>query len=149
MAMSVLAGCHGQPDRQSQVPTSTKAPSQVPHADDWAKLILGDWVSRPRPAKERLTDVCSTDYTFTISAGGGFSNGTDDGHWQLRGNALTITMSGNEQDDDDGPAKSGASKPYVVHTRLVRFASPVLTTMTDGKPEYWYHCPASQQETRK
>ena len=116
-------------------------PKTPPATVRWAKLIVGTWVSSSGPPEGGPEDNCEVDTNFDFGADGSYGTSSSEGHWRLDGDMLVATTTAQNPDGDIGPPMKKLAKPYLVHSRLIAYKAPVLTTITEGQKEYWYRCP--------
>jgi hypothetical protein len=131
-----------------EVPTSASKSPEVPVAirpsspdQDWGRIIVGSWVSRSAPPQGDPEDICATDTNFDFGGDGSYATSSDEGRWRLSGNRLIIAITASNPDGDIGPPMKKIVKPIAIHSRLISYKAPILTTITDGEKEYWYRCP--------
>jgi len=124
------------PERPVTIPSTNS-----PQGQEWAKLIVGSWVSNSAPPRGDPEDNCATDTNFDFGADGSYATSSDEGHWSLSGNILVSTITASNPDGDIGPPMKKLLKPNAIHSQLVSYRAPVLIAITDGKTEYWHHCP--------
>jgi len=143
-SLLLLAGCGRQASTSrtetSGNPANPPAPKS-PAGKEWAKLVVGSWVSKPSPPEGGPREICATDTNFDFDADGSFATSSDGGRWSVNGNRLVTTITASNPDGDIGPPMKKLTKPIVIRSQLVGYKAPVLTAITDGVKEYWYRCP--------
>jgi len=128
LAVFALAGCH-----QKQQP-----PAEPTH--NWAKLIVGDWVSSEKWPAGGREDNCATDTDFQFGPDGSYGIDSGAGRWRLQGDQLITAITTANPDGDEGPPFVRLHHPIIIHTRLINIKGSVIVADTDGKRQYWYRC---------
>jgi len=119
------------------MPSAPKPPA----GEQWAKIVVGSWVSSSGPPQGSAEDNCETDTNFDFGADLSYATSSDEGHWSVNGNMLATTITASNPDGDIGPPMIKRARPIVIRSQLISYKAPVLIAITDGAKEYWYRCP--------
>jgi len=102
--------------------------------------LVGYWVPLTQPPHGKAPDICATDATMSLKAGGGYEDLFDRGRWRLADGKLTVTITHSSEDSSGEAPERMLPRPRHMQFVIKHADEQVLETELASAKVWLFRC---------